>query len=528
MDLLPGELDQQVALHTPFAELLALCTMGSKYRAICDDAVFWRKYYYKHYSSQEPMERNFKQACHKAEAFRASHDITNTLSTLHAYVHTKYDLMLRAELQKVPDYTLTCKQMYEIFTHMAVTDLRRFIPTSPCSLPIFERLSLSSLVIGTEDMLFPLLRVSINLQQPQIFEAILAAVVTVDNYGEDEDTEREKMLFRIKYNLVTDNVTAEELELLMDNRDNEVEERTILNRICMVGAYKALAMYLQRWPVTTDLHKYEMLREGIYAGLDFVNYIEPVLATTSVEALDASRNDGLPLIFASPPVLEYLYDSRYRRMFGRVTININDTLFDSASEPEVYRRLVYILARTSLAPVSRYRLLQKFAPYDKFPLFAYLITNVTGMKEVVIPSGVHVSFKYPRMQALWDKYLRYLQLLPDGYEGPGQLDSSVTDIATEALGNTYYRQVLHTTLDQQIVLMAGDVIHLPDSASSRIVTVVQGEGEVNLNLNTMLTRPVYLGENMLLSPGAMLDIIGKDIKLYVIYSPPVFKINLTE
>lgn len=540
LESLPGELDQQIALNVPYKELTALCSTNSKYNDICNDNVFWHTYYHLHYSTEEPFEHNYRQACLKAETFRngPGHQLTN-------YVSTRYDMMLKEVLAQNPEYRIDASELYEVVTPLSVWKLYIYQPTSPCLSLLCDRFSWTkgdSQVLTnprvarggdiTEiEVFLSLLHTGINLQHRFLFDAVLAKYIQYrpGGIGTFEDQALHIRYYLAHYRLVTNQASMKDLEdIYKYDGDDEPTERVLLYRICAVGAYTALDLYSSKWGLNlSSIERYHVFAYACQSTVEFLQYIGTLLSDDDMQGLPRYiRTEDGPhfLNWCSLDVLEYLYSSRYAVFCIWQALQIDQGLFDSGSELNVYRRLTYMWRRGFQAAPTQMIVIKQLSQFDKAPLLAYFLTHsdVRGMSTVITP----VKFKYNKLQEMWARYMNYIKLVPtEG--GPVSLVPQVVDVIAETLTNTNYRRVLSTTIDQQIVMMHGAAIYLPDSAASRTLVVLNGTGVMLVGQDREQV-PIVLQQPLVLGPGTGIDLVGEDIKLYVIYSPPVFKVDLVE
>ncbi len=109
-------------------------------------------------------------------------------------------------------------------------------------------------------------------------------------------------------------------------------------------------------------------------------------------------------------------------------------------------------------------------------------------------------------------------------EGREQMDGKIDNITQKAKDNNYFRQVLSTGANTQVVIMSidpgaeiGEEIH-PDN--DQVLYLVEGKGQVVLNGNTEDFNP---GDIVLVKAGTKHNFISsKDIGMKIIttYSPP--------
>lgn len=108
------------------------------------------------------------------------------------------------------------------------------------------------------------------------------------------------------------------------------------------------------------------------------------------------------------------------------------------------------------------------------------------------------------------------------------LSSLVINIEEETLDNIYYRKVIHTGPNQQLVLMnirsetnIGYEVH-PDT--DQFIRIESGSGLAKLNDGTKdIWYKIQDGTSLSIPAGTWHDIINdgfEDMKLYTIYSPP--------
>ena len=101
--------------------------------------------------------------------------------------------------------------------------------------------------------------------------------------------------------------------------------------------------------------------------------------------------------------------------------------------------------------------------------------------------------------------------------------STVIDIVGEALANTFYRRVVFTGENSQLVVMAlnphEDIGEERHRAVEQTLVVVQGFGTATLN---GVDRPVGPGDAVVVVPETRHDITADahGMKLYTVYAPP--------
>lgn len=112
-----------------------------------------------------------------------------------------------------------------------------------------------------------------------------------------------------------------------------------------------------------------------------------------------------------------------------------------------------------------------------------------------------------------------------GKHAPKKCDSFVTDIETDTVDNTNYRQVLHTTNLSQLVLMSlkpGEEIGMETHKDGdQFIRIDSGKGKVILDGDE---RSIKDGSAMIIAAGTEHNIINtsktEDLKLYAVYTPP--------
>ena len=98
------------------------------------------------------------------------------------------------------------------------------------------------------------------------------------------------------------------------------------------------------------------------------------------------------------------------------------------------------------------------------------------------------------------------------------------------LNNNYYRKVIYTTPQMQLVLMSlptnveiGKEVH---SYTTQFIRVESGKGVAYINKKRF---NLHDGDSIVIPPGVSHNIISTDdLKLYTIYSPPEHKSGHTE
>ena len=98
-------------------------------------------------------------------------------------------------------------------------------------------------------------------------------------------------------------------------------------------------------------------------------------------------------------------------------------------------------------------------------------------------------------------------------------------IEKDTLSNTYYRKVISTTKDMQVVLMSlkpYEEIGLEKHSGSQFIRVEQGNGSAIISKHRYLLKD---GVAIIVPPNHLHNIIAgyKGLKLYTIYSPPEHK-----
>lgn len=103
-----------------------------------------------------------------------------------------------------------------------------------------------------------------------------------------------------------------------------------------------------------------------------------------------------------------------------------------------------------------------------------------------------------------------------------------TDIETDTTQNTFFRKVLYTGHNSQLVLMSlqpGEEIGLEvHSDRDQFFRIEQGTGEVHIDGNVITVKD---GSAVIVPAGAQHNVINTSsdqlLKLYTIYSPPEHK-----
>lgn len=103
-----------------------------------------------------------------------------------------------------------------------------------------------------------------------------------------------------------------------------------------------------------------------------------------------------------------------------------------------------------------------------------------------------------------------------------------TDIETDTTQNTFFRKVLYTGHNSQLVLMSlqpGEEIGLEvHSDRDQFFRIEQGSGEVHIDGNAITVKD---GSAVIVPAGAEHNVINtssdQPLKLYTIYSPPEHK-----
>lgn len=103
-----------------------------------------------------------------------------------------------------------------------------------------------------------------------------------------------------------------------------------------------------------------------------------------------------------------------------------------------------------------------------------------------------------------------------------------TDIETDTTQNTFFRKVLYTGHNSQLVLMSlqpGEEIGLEvHSDRDQFFRIEQGTGEVHIDGNVITVKD---GSAVIVPAGAQHNVINtssdQPLKLYTIYSPPEHK-----
>ncbi|MDP3998451.1 MAG: cupin domain-containing protein [bacterium] len=100
----------------------------------------------------------------------------------------------------------------------------------------------------------------------------------------------------------------------------------------------------------------------------------------------------------------------------------------------------------------------------------------------------------------------------------------VVDITSQALANSYFRQVLETGQHTQVVIMSipiggeiGEEVHVDHD---QVLYLVEGEGEVVLNDEK---APYKKGDLVLVNAGTRHNFVNTgsaDLKIITTYSPP--------
>ena len=101
----------------------------------------------------------------------------------------------------------------------------------------------------------------------------------------------------------------------------------------------------------------------------------------------------------------------------------------------------------------------------------------------------------------------------------------------EALDNDYYRRVIYTTVESQLVVMSlkpkEEIGKEKHSTSTQIITVVEGVGVAKVKNESWALSP---GITIVIPSGIEHNIINASpdalLKLYTIYSPPVHSSKL--
>ena len=111
------------------------------------------------------------------------------------------------------------------------------------------------------------------------------------------------------------------------------------------------------------------------------------------------------------------------------------------------------------------------------------------------------------------------------------MEPFIIDIKKLTLDNIFYRRVIHTTKDSQLVIMSlrpGEEISGEIHDGTQFIRVEAGQGEVTLD-NLIYQLKDDIAVNI---PGGVwhyVRAIGPDdLKIYIIYSPPVHPLDSIE